>query len=318
MSINDTEFDKEWCRQQSFTSRVDRLIDLIDANEAIESPDNTQQYVIFVTGRSGAGKTTLGESFNVLPNFVHFDGDQFAHGADPVNQSGKGAEKELLATREDKLVNVYDNLLVPKGYYAIFDNKDPPLAVWAPFYEQMIAKLKQVIKHENSLIANTNNDIDKNNNAKRATVQIDEKKQDCITDNTKCNIIDKKHFIITQSAYRYKLRQYLRKLFIGSKKLKFITVILDTSVDLLVERVRKRTEKQATDAGMTYEKYLEKWGITAEEWDEKMRIHSRGFQPMMPNEENTIQITVDSAMTTQNVFDQVKKQLNIEFGLQIE
>ena len=49
--------------------------------------------LIWITGRSGAGKTTLGEHFKTRKDCIHYDADQFAKGNDAVIDSGKTIEK---------------------------------------------------------------------------------------------------------------------------------------------------------------------------------------------------------------------------------
>merc|ERR1719356_1795656 len=78
---------------------LDQTINFIE-DEKTENTENTEntknssnkqngKKLIFVTGRSAAGKTSLGEAFNSLKDFIHFGADQFAHGNDPVLNAGK-------------------------------------------------------------------------------------------------------------------------------------------------------------------------------------------------------------------------------------
>eukprot|EP01084_Bolivina_argentea_P257118 433107_1 len=102
---------------------------------------STQTKVIWITGRSGAGKTTLGENFKSLSNYIHFDADQFAHGKDPVKDSGTTIEKTHGSNRPKELVDAYDNLAVKEGYHGIFQGKKPDISVWTPFYDLLIDEI---------------------------------------------------------------------------------------------------------------------------------------------------------------------------------
>ena len=304
MSRSRAIFDDEWLKKQTVLSRIDRLIDLIDAHEAMQPPNNATltRYVIFVTGRTGAGKTTLGENFNKLDNFIHWDGDQFAYGGDPIKDSGKGISKQTHLKRNEKISNVF-TLAVEKGYMPLFDPKSNlrlnqiKIAPFAPFYELIIARVKKILKEQKE-----------QEKQKEKEKKEDEKAE---KNNSYRNII------ITQAVYPFVVREYLRQLFVGSINIKFIFVILNTSVDLLNVRVRARTELSAKEQGKTLDEYCQSFNMTPKEWDEAVTRNQKGFELMIENEENTIQIDINKTMTKQDVFNQVKQQLNLTFGLNV-
>ena len=68
-------------------AKIDTLISKINSL-LTENMSNTPR-MIFVTARSGGGKTTLAENLKRRLGFIHFDVDQLSFGADPVLDSGK-------------------------------------------------------------------------------------------------------------------------------------------------------------------------------------------------------------------------------------
>ena len=124
------------------TSTDSSLLKLIDeALSFIESSCSCGR-VIFITGRSSAGKTTLGAAFKTLDDCIHFDVDQFAYGNDPVIDAGqpiRGSDKEK---RSAELREAYASAC-DKGYKALFAGESPPLSVWTPFYSMVLARVKQ-------------------------------------------------------------------------------------------------------------------------------------------------------------------------------
>ena len=110
--------------------------------------------MVFIAGRAGAGKTTLGEHFKTRSDFIHFDADQFAYGNHAVNDSGRTIQAKDRKKRSQKLVDVYDNLAVKEGYYQLFKGETPDLSVWTPFYDLLIAEImKTKMKYQNKNIA---------------------------------------------------------------------------------------------------------------------------------------------------------------------
>ena len=128
---------------------IDRLIRYID-NEIC----GKSTILVFITGRAGSGKTTLGENFKTRNDFVHFDGDQYPHGNHPVKDSGQTIQKKDQQKRDKQMEQVYDNLAVKEGYYGLFQGKTPELSVWTPFYDLFINKINETkLEYPNMNIA---------------------------------------------------------------------------------------------------------------------------------------------------------------------
>lgn len=100
------------------------------------------QKLIIITGRPAAGKTTLGEAFNTLDNYIHFDVDHFTNGKDPVLDSNKIMEKKDELQRSNALM-VAVELSKKHGFQALFDGKSTDLAVWTPFYSLVCDEVKR-------------------------------------------------------------------------------------------------------------------------------------------------------------------------------
>ncbi len=89
--------------------------------------------LVWVTGQSGAGKTTLAIRMRRELGWAHFDGDVFAHGGDAMRQEGVPTA-EMRAGRSEELKSAYDDV-VEKGFLAVFRGEDVPLEVWTPYYD---------------------------------------------------------------------------------------------------------------------------------------------------------------------------------------
>jgi len=118
---------------------VDETLDLVDEKK---SEDNSKM-LIFITGRSASGKTTLGEAFKSLDDFIHFDGDQFSHGNDAVLCSGQVIDGKHKVKRSKKLEESYMKCM-KDGYEALFSGKSPDLSAWTPFYSLLCAEVKRM------------------------------------------------------------------------------------------------------------------------------------------------------------------------------
>eukprot|EP01084_Bolivina_argentea_P111152 198409_1 len=114
---------------------IEKLINVI---EKTYKPSNR---LIWITGPSGAGKTTLGENFKTR-DCIHFDADQVAFGGDPIKDAGNYKElRNNKKKRSKKLVDAWDTA-TQKGFKALFKNETPDLSVWKPFYEILVPKIK--------------------------------------------------------------------------------------------------------------------------------------------------------------------------------
>eukprot|EP00483_Globobulimina_turgida_P005125 UN05135 len=122
----------------------DITIKLIDDILQIFENQSQKGLLVFVVGRSGAGKTTLGENFKKTHNWLHFDCDQWAYGQDPLHDSGKTIAPQSLKNRSKELIDAYDNLAVKNGYQALFKGENPPLSVWKPYYTLLAKEILKV------------------------------------------------------------------------------------------------------------------------------------------------------------------------------
>uniref|UniRef100_A0A7S2EV33 Gluconokinase n=1 Tax=Trieres chinensis TaxID=1514140 RepID=A0A7S2EV33_TRICV len=81
--------------------------------------------LLWVSGQSGAGKTTLGQNLAEHHGFCHFDGDIYYSGGDPLEDSGKfigsGKATDELKSQWQKIVSNYESL---------FDGREIPLEDW--------------------------------------------------------------------------------------------------------------------------------------------------------------------------------------------
>eukprot|EP01084_Bolivina_argentea_P254821 428475_1 len=95
-------------------SIVNELVSYIDINTNETRnicTNNKIPMLIWVTGRSGCGKTTLCENLKKSNNFIHFECDQWCNGGDPVLDSGKTVNQEYSSfkNRSKELVDAFDN-----------------------------------------------------------------------------------------------------------------------------------------------------------------------------------------------------------------
>ena len=111
---------------------------------------------IFITGRSGAGKTTVSESLKNEYNFIHFDGDQFPYGNNPIKQSGQVITGQHKENMTNNMKQIYNELMVKKGYFALFEGNKPDISVWKPFYtlfSNEIIKQRKIYPNKNMVIS---------------------------------------------------------------------------------------------------------------------------------------------------------------------
>jgi gluconate kinase len=93
--------------------------------------------LLFVTGQSGAGKTTLGNNLKEQYGFVHFDGDVFAHGGDATAFSGIPTP-EMVARTDPQLKRIYADCAT-NAFGGLFVGRDVALAEWQPFVDLLLA-----------------------------------------------------------------------------------------------------------------------------------------------------------------------------------
>lgn len=111
---------------------------------------NTTRKLVWVTGAPGTGKTTLGNAFKERKQWLHYDGDMFTHGGNPIVDTGIPTE-EMLAKRDPELTRVY-MAMVQNGYQAHVAGKNPPLSAFIPFHDVMCADVLRVWQSSNKSI----------------------------------------------------------------------------------------------------------------------------------------------------------------------
>lgn len=110
-----------------------------------------RKHLVWVCGHPGAGKTTLGNLVKERRQWLHFDGDSYTHGGDPIRDTGIPT-KEMLDRRDPELQRVYLEM-ADKGFGAVSRGQKPPLSAWTPFYDRMCADvLRTFQQHPHSMV----------------------------------------------------------------------------------------------------------------------------------------------------------------------
>lgn len=121
---------------------IDETINLIQNGSKSSNktpPKGSGKKLIFITGRSAAGKTSLGQAFKSM-GFVHFDADQFAHGNDPIKDAGKPHDPRDKLKRSKELEAAF-TLCTKQGFEALFNGESPDLSVWTPFFSMLCVEV---------------------------------------------------------------------------------------------------------------------------------------------------------------------------------
>jgi gluconate kinase len=100
--------------------------------------------LLFVTGQSGGGKTSLGNNLKDKCGFVHFDGDVFSAGADATRFTGVPTA-DMLASTDRTLKQTYKDC-AEHAFGGLFAGHAVPLARWTPFVDLLIANVKEKLK----------------------------------------------------------------------------------------------------------------------------------------------------------------------------
>eukprot|EP01104_Vermistella_antarctica_P004211 TRINITY_DN14705_c0_g1_i1.p2 TRINITY_DN14705_c0_g1~~TRINITY_DN14705_c0_g1_i1.p2 ORF type:complete len:272 (+),score=65.76 TRINITY_DN14705_c0_g1_i1:101-817(+) len=87
---------------------------------------------LWVTGLSGAGKTTLGELLKENDNYVHYNVDVFAFGGDPIEQSNAVPDAEMMKKRDPAVKEAFDTMIA-QGFGKLKEGETPDLSVWSGF-----------------------------------------------------------------------------------------------------------------------------------------------------------------------------------------
>lgn len=106
-------------------------------------PSQSSRKLVWVTGQSGCGKTTLGQQLHERRDFVHFDGDVFASGGSPETFSGIPTA-EMLSSIDETIKTTYAEC-VANGFGPLLKGEPcPPLEVWKPFHDLLCNDIERV------------------------------------------------------------------------------------------------------------------------------------------------------------------------------
>jgi len=97
--------------------------------------------LVFVSGHSGAGKTTLAEGLKKHYGFVHFDGESWMCGLDPVAQSAVTPTAEMLAEVAPERAALARDM-VDNCYNKISAGGEPVRESYENFYGAMLKDVR--------------------------------------------------------------------------------------------------------------------------------------------------------------------------------
>lgn len=97
--------------------------------------------LLFVSGLSGAGKTTLGELLKSEDNFAHFNVDVWAFGGDPIAQSGEVPNPAMMEKRDPNIKEAFDNM-IENGFKKIASGETVDFQVWENFFSKLVIDIK--------------------------------------------------------------------------------------------------------------------------------------------------------------------------------
>ncbi|CAB9531934.1 expressed unknown protein (Partial), partial [Seminavis robusta] len=102
---------------------------------------------LWISGQSGAGKTTLGTNLSDHYGLVHFDGDVFYQGVDPIADAGVYKQH---TDRPEELKQKWS--LVSENFGALFTGALVPIEDWADSMECLVqAVAEAVLKQPNPI-----------------------------------------------------------------------------------------------------------------------------------------------------------------------
>jgi adenylylsulfate kinase-like enzyme len=108
---------------------------------------------LWITGLSGAGKTTLGEALkNSAHNFQHFNVDIWVFGGNPITESHLVPTPDMMKSQDPVVKAAFDQMIA-QGFQALGKGEAVDFSVWKQFFDLLIPKLQQ-FRHE--LPANAN------------------------------------------------------------------------------------------------------------------------------------------------------------------
>lgn len=99
--------------------------------------------LVFITGLSGAGKTTLGERLKLENNFLHFNVDVWAFGGDAVVDSDKVPDAAMNAKRDPEIKLLFDNMY-ENGIAKLLAGEEPVLSTFHEFFDRLVPAILEV------------------------------------------------------------------------------------------------------------------------------------------------------------------------------
>eukprot|EP00927_Polykrikos_kofoidii_P062450 TRINITY_DN57262_c0_g1_i1.p1 TRINITY_DN57262_c0_g1~~TRINITY_DN57262_c0_g1_i1.p1 ORF type:complete len:238 (+),score=38.43 TRINITY_DN57262_c0_g1_i1:98-811(+) len=207
--------------------------------------------LVFVSGHSGAGKTTLAEGLKKHHDFVHFDGESWMCGLDPIAQSAVTPTAEMLATVSPERAALAKDLSV-NCYNKISAGEEPVSSSYENFYSAMLADVR----------------------SSRAE-------------------FDGRDMVVSHAPYLRVMRDFCRAE-LGEE---LTVLVLNATVELLQDRVKKRLETFAVAQGKSLEEFIMQGDIpgkdTFEDRMEAMMGNIRGLSEAVAEDEpNTFEIVV--------------------------
>lgn len=225
--------------------------------------------LVFVTGYSGAGKTTLAEGLKHKHDFIHFDGESWMCGMDPIEEAGVTPTAEVMAKVDP------DRAALSKAMQSccakITAGEEPEASAYENFYSAMLADVK----------------------ASRAKLQG-------------------KDIVISHAPYLRVMRDFCRTQLDGD----VIFLVINASVEVLRERVKKRLETFATAQGKTLEEFImgaaSPGKNTFEERMEAMMGNVKGLSEAVESDEpNTFELLVTAQTDADAVLNSACSHLGI-------
>lgn len=99
---------------------------------------------VWVTGLSGAGKTTLGEALKAssAQSFEHFNVDIWVFGGNPLTQSHMVPTPDMMQA-QDPLVKASFDRMIAEGFGKLSKQETVDFAVWQQFFDLLIPAILQ-------------------------------------------------------------------------------------------------------------------------------------------------------------------------------
>mmetsp|Transcript_73817 Transcript_73817/g.130958 ORF Transcript_73817/g.130958 Transcript_73817/m.130958 type:complete len:235 (-) Transcript_73817:81-785(-) len=209
--------------------------------------------LVFVSGHSGAGKTTLAEGLKKHYGFVHFDGESWMCGLDPIAQSAVTPTAEMLAKVSPERAALAKDMAA-NCYNKISAGEEPVRSSYENFYGAMLADVR----------------------ARRAET-------------------DGQDMVISHAPHLRIMRDYCR----AEMGEELTVLVINASVAVLQDRVRKRLETFAAAQGKSLEDFIMQGNIPGKDtFEERMGAimgNVRGLSEAVTKEEpNTFEIVVTS------------------------